>query len=133
MILKIIKALSKQSKLIDAKLFPRAWLLSRVWSSLFSDRVVHLPWATKAFLVILIFSLTVGCSQKSGIARKPKHQFYQDITESYLPNSKVFLQGATFARADRKLGSDLIWFVSIPGKGAKINIFFNRGVVFFIF
>ena len=127
MILKIIKALSKQSKLIDAKLFPRAWLLSRVWSALFSDRVAHLPWATKAFLVILIFSLTVGCSQKSGIARKPKHQFYQDITESYLPNSKVFLQGATFARADRKLGSDLIWFVSIPDKGAKIKILLNQG------
>ena len=70
MILKIIKALSKQSKLIDAKLFPRARLLSRVWSSLFSDRVVHLPWAIKAFLVILIFSLMVGCSQKSGIARE---------------------------------------------------------------
>ena len=127
MIFKITKTLSKPSKLIDEKPFPRVWLPSGVWNLLLPNRVIHFLWATQAFLIVLILGLTVGCSQKPGIAKNPKQQFYQDVTESYLPDSKVFLQGATFARVDRKFGSDLIWFVSIPGKGAKIKILLNRG------
>ena len=77
--------------------------------------------------MILLINLAVGCSQKRGVANQPKQQFYQDVTESYLPDSKVSLQGATFIKADRNPGSDLVWFVSIPGKGAKIKILFNKG------
>ena len=125
MFLKIINEFPKQLTPMDVKIFCRAWLLSRIWRFLFHNRGTCLQRFTGVFLVILLFSIGVGCSQKRGIANQPRHQLYQDVTESYLPASKVSLQGATFVRADRKLGSDLIWFVSTPGKGAKIKILFN--------
>jgi len=127
MYLKIIYELPKQLIPIDVKIFFREWLVSRVWRFLFHNRDTCLPRFAGGILVILLTSIGVGCSQKRGIASQPGHQSYQDVTESYLPASKVPLQGATFIRADRKSGSDLIWFVSIPGKGAKIKILLNRG------
>ena len=127
MFLKIINELPKQLTPMDVKIFYRAWLISRIWRFLFCNRETCLQRFTGVFLVILLFSIGVGCSQKRGIASQPKHQSYQDVTESYLPSSKISLQGATFVRADRKPGSDLIWFISTPGKGAKIKILLNRG------
>jgi len=78
-------------------------------------------------LIFFLINTIVGCSQKRGVASQPRQQFYQDVTEGYLPAKKVSLQGATFIRADRMPGSDLIWFISTPGKGAKIKILLNRG------
>ena len=127
MILKIINGIPKQLTPVDVKIFYRVWLLSRIWRFLFHNRETCLQRFTGVFLVILLFNIGVGCSQKRGIANQPGRQLYQDVTESYLPASKVSLQGATFVRADRTPGSDLIWFVSTPGKGAKIKILLNRG------
>jgi len=112
---------------MDVKKFYRTWLLPRGWGFLFHNRGTCLQRFTGVFLVILLFNIGVGCSQKRGIANQPRHQLYQDITESYLPAIKVSLQGANFLKADRKPGSDLIWFISTPGKGAKIKILLNRG------
>ena len=127
MFLKIIYEFPKQLTLMDVKILYRAWLISRIWRFLLHSWETFLQRFTGVFLVILLFSIGVGCSQKRGVASKPRHQSYQDVTKSYLPSSKGSLQGAIFARADRKPGSDLIWFVSTPGKGAKIKILLNRG------
>ena len=127
MILKIINALPKQLTSMNAKASSRVWFPSRVWRSLFHDRDICFQRFAGVFLTVLLINLVVGCSQKRGVANQPKQQFYQDVTESYLPTSKVSLQGAIFARADRNPGSDLVWFVSIPGKGSKIKILFNKG------
>jgi len=112
---------------MDVKIFYSARLLSRVWGFLFHSRGTCLQRFRVVFLVILFFNIGIGCSQKRGIANHPRHQLYQDVTESYLPPIKVSLQGAIFVRGDRKPGSDLILFVSAEGKGAKIKILFNRG------
>ena len=113
-ILKIINALPKQLTSMNAKASSRVWFPSRVWRSLFHDRDICFQRFAGVFLTVLLINLVVGCSQKRGVANQPKQQFYQDVTESYLPTSKVPLQGAIFARADRNPGSDLVWFVSIP-------------------
>ena len=126
MILKIINALPKQLTSMNAKASSRVWFPSRVWRSLFHDRDICSQRFAGVFLTVLLINLVVGCSQKRGVANQPKQQFYQDVTESYLPTSKVSLQGAIFARADRNPGSDLVWFVSIPGKGSKIKILLNK-------
>ncbi|MBT4375404.1 MAG: hypothetical protein HOD16_06935, partial [Nitrospina sp.] len=107
---------------MDVKIFYSARLLSRVWRFLFHNRGTCLQRFRGVFLVILLFNIGIGCSQKRGIANHPRHQLYQDVTESYLPSIKVSLQGGTFLRADRKPGSDLILFVSDEGKGTKIKI-----------
>ena len=112
---------------MDVKIFYSARLLARVWRFLFHNRGTRLQRFRGVFLVILLFNIGIGCSQKRGIANHPRHQLYQDVTESYLPPIKVSLQGAIFVRGDRKPGSDLILFVSAEGKGAKIKILFNRG------
>jgi hypothetical protein len=77
--------------------------------------------------MVIFINITVGCSKNRGVANQPSQQFFQDVTEKYLPTSKVSLQGATFARVDRNTGSDLVWFVSIPSKGTKIKILINKG------
>ena len=127
MVLKIINALPKQQTPMNVKVSFTVWFSSRIWRPLFYDRDTCFQRYARVFLTILLINLAVGCSQKRGVANQPKQQFYQDVTESYLPDSKVSLQGATFIKADRNPGSDLVWFVSIPGKGAKIKILFNKG------
>ena len=114
-------------KLIHAEFFPGAWPLSRDWRSMSPNPIYHLPYLTKALYFILISSFAIGCSQKRGVAENPDLQFFQDVSHHYLPSDKVSLQGATFARVDRIPGSDLIWFVSVPGDGARIKILFNEG------
>ncbi|HAK37913.1 MAG TPA: hypothetical protein DCM60_06660, partial [Nitrospina sp.] len=89
--------------------------------------IYHLPCLTKVLYFILISSFAIGCSQKRRVAENPDLQFFQDVSHHYLPSDKVSLQGATFARVDRIPGSDLIWFVSVPGDGARIKILFNEG------
>ncbi len=103
------------------------WFSFRVWKSFFYDRSTCSKKLIWAFLAIIVSSLMVSCSQKRRVANQPNQQFYQDITKGYLPSGKVSIQGATFARVDRNLGSDLIWFTSTAGKGTKIKILLNKG------
>ena len=105
----------------------RLWFHFRVWKLVFHDLGTCSKKIICVSLAILLSSLVIGCSQKRGIANQPKQQFYQDITEGYLPSGKVSIQGATFARVDRNPGSDLIWFTSTAGKGTKIKILLNEG------
>lgn len=100
MILKIINALPKQLMSMNAKASSRAWFFSRVWRSMFHDRDICFQIFAEVFLTVFLINLVVGCSQKRGVANQPKQQFYQDVTESYLPTSKVSLQGAIFAKPD---------------------------------
>lgn len=105
----------------------RVGLCIKVWRFIFFRSGNYSQGYLGIILIIFLINTTVGCSQKPGVASQPRQQFYQDITKNYLPDSKVSLQGATFIRADRTPGSDLIWFISTPGKGAKIKTLFNRG------
>jgi hypothetical protein len=127
MALKIINALTKKQIQMNVKAYFRLWFFFRVWKLLFHDFGTCSKKLIWVFLPILFSSLVIGCSQKRGIANQPKQQFYQDITEGYLPSGKVSIQGATFARLDRNLGSDLVWFTSTAGKGTKIKILLNEG------
>ena len=100
----------------------------RDWRALFSMPIVNSLWLTKIAISTLAFSFTISCSQRTGIAKQPRQQFFQDVTKSYLPDSKVALQGATFAEVDRQIGEDLIWFFSKKNKGTKLKILLNKGV-----
>ena len=81
----------------------------------------------RALLLVLIFTLAIGCSQKRRILKNSDQQFYQDVTLRYLPKGDVSLQGVAFSKVDRNPELDLIGFISTPRKGSKIKIFFNRG------
>ena len=98
MALKIINTLPKKLIQMNVKAYFRLWFPFRAWKLLFHDRDTCSKKLTWTFLAILLSSLVIGCSQKRGIANQPKQQFYQDITEGYLPSGKVSIQGAT----DRK-------------------------------
>jgi hypothetical protein len=127
MALKTINALTKKLRKINIKAYFRLWFHFRVWKFLFHDLGTCSKKIICASLAILLSSLMISCSQKRGISNQPKQQFYQDITEGYLPSGKVSIQGATFARVDKNLGSDLVWFNSTAGKGTKIKILLNKG------
>ena len=99
----------------------------RDWRALFSMPIINFLWLTKIAISTLAFSFTISCSQRTGIAKQPRQQFFQDVTKSYLPDNKVALQGATFAKVDRKIGEDLIWFFSRKNKGTKLKILLNKG------
>ncbi len=82
---------------------------------------------TKVLLVLLVFGLAAGCSQKRRVTKNPDKQFYQEAPQHYLPFPAIPLKGAMFLKADRDLRSDLVWFSSVPEKGARIWVLFNRG------
>ena len=90
---------------------------SRDWRALFTIPIINSLYLTKVATITLLFSFTISCSQKTGIAKKPRQQFFQNVTKSYLPNSKVVPQGVTFAEVDRQIGKDLILFFSKKNKG----------------
>ena len=120
--------LSQEKMSVDVNLLLKIRMLSNnVWRSIFFSWEIFLKRFLGIFLAIVLLNLIVSCSQKRGIADRPKQQFYQDITEKYLPAGKVSLQGAIFARVDRRPGSDLIWFASSPGVRTRIEILLNRG------
>jgi len=127
-ILKIMSILFQEKISVDLNLFLKTRMLSNnVCRPIFFSWEFLLKRFLGIFLTIVLLNLIVGCSQKRGIADRPKQQFYQDITERYLPAGKVSLQAAIFARVDRKPGSDLIWLASSPGVRTKIKILLNRG------
>jgi hypothetical protein len=127
MAFKIINQFIKQLIPMRMNIFFRVGLYIKVWRFLFFRWGKYFQGFLGVSLMFFLINTIVGCSQKRGVSSQPRQQFYQDVTESYLPDSKVSLQGATFIRADRMPGSDLIWFVSTPGKGAKIKILLNSG------
>ena len=127
MILTKITTWSKPSKLMCKKFFSDLPLIPRNLKQRSSNSIFRFPRLTGAFLLVLISSLAISCSQKRGIAEESDQQFYQDVTLRYLPAGKFSLQGVAFAKVDRTPGSDLIWFVSTPSKGAKIKILLNKG------
>ena len=118
---------SKKTKFVHVKFFSEIYLLSKNWQSRSSKRTFRFPFVIRPLLLFLITSFIIGCSQKRGIAKNSDQQYYQDVTQRYLPASKVFLQGVAFARVDKNPGLDLIGFISTPNKGAKIKILFNKG------
>jgi len=118
---------SKKPKFVHVKFFSEIYLLSKNWQSRSSKRTFRFPFVIRPLLLFLITSFIIGCSQKRGIAKNSDQQYYQDVTQRYLPVSKVSLQGVVFARVDKNPGLDLIGFVSIPSKGSKIKILFNKG------
>ena len=71
---------------------------------------------TKILLVLLVFGLAAGCSQKRRVTKNPDNQFYQEAPQHYLPFPAITLKGAMFLKADRDLRSDLVWFSSVPEK-----------------
>ena len=101
---------------------------SRDWRALFAIPIINFLWLTKVTIITLVFSLTISCSQRTGIAKKPRQQFFQNVTKSYLPDSKASLQGVTFAEVDRKIGKDLIWFFLKKNKGTELKILLNKGI-----
>ena len=101
---------------------------SRDWRVIFSVPIINFLWLTKLVIITFVFSFTISCSQKTGIAKKPRQQFFQNVTKSYLPDSKVTLQGVTFAKVDRQIGKDLILFFSKKNKGTKLKILLNKGI-----
>ena len=101
---------------------------SRDWRAIFSVPIINFLWLTKLVIITFVFSFTISCSQKTGIAKKPRQQFFQNVTKSYLPDSKVTLQGVTFAKVDRQIGKDLILFFSKKNKGTKLKILLNKGI-----
>ena len=101
---------------------------SRDWRVIFSVPIINFLWLTKLVIITFVFSFTISCSQKTGIAKKPRRQFFQNVTKSYLPDSKVTLQGVTFAKVDRQIGKDLILFFSKKNKGTKLKILLNKGI-----
>ena len=117
----------KKPKFMHVKFFPEIYLLSKNWQSRSSKPTFRFPFVIRPLLLFLITSFVIGCSQKRGIAKNSDQQYNQDVTQRYLPVSKVSLQGVVFARVDKNPGLDLIGFVSIPSKGSKIKILFNKG------
>jgi hypothetical protein len=101
---------------------------SRDWRALFAISIINFLWLTKVVIIALVFSFTISCSQRAGIAKKPRQQFFQNVTKSYLPDSKVSPQGVTFAKVDRQIGKDLIWFFSKKNKGTELKILLNKGI-----
>ncbi len=101
---------------------------SRDWRALFAISIINFLWLTKVVIIALVFSFTISCSQRAGIAKKPRQQFFQNVTKSYLPDSKVTPQGVTFAKVDRQIGKDLIWFFSKKNKGTELKILLNKGI-----
>ena len=101
---------------------------SRDWRALFTIPMINFLYLTKVVTITLLFSFTMSCSQKTGIAKKPRQQFFKNVTKSYLPNSKVVPQGVTFAEVDRQIGKDLILFFSKKNKGTKLKILLNKGI-----
>tara|TARA_B110000116_G_scaffold189064_1_gene164180 strand:- start:10 stop:1353 length:1344 start_codon:yes stop_codon:yes gene_type:complete len=100
----------------------------RDWSALFFISIINFLWLTKVAIITLVFSFTISCSQRTGVAKQPRQQFFQDVTKSYLPGSKVALQGVTFAEVDRQIGKDLILFFSRKNKGTELRILLNKGI-----
>jgi hypothetical protein len=127
MTFKMINLLPNKTTLVNVEVYFRWWLSIRDRKSLFYDRNTCFHKTKLFFLAFFLFNFLIGCSQKRGIATYPKQQFYQDVTESYLPKSKIPIKGAVFARLDRNLGSDLVWFTSISDKKTKIKILLNKG------
>jgi ATP sulfurylase len=75
---------------VDLNLFLKTRMLSNnVFRPIFFSWEFLLKRFLGIFLTIVLLNLIVGCSQKRGIADRPKQQFYQDITERYLPAGKV--------------------------------------------
>jgi hypothetical protein len=97
------------------------------WRALFDSSIINFIWFTKVAIITLVFSFTISCSQRTGIAKEPRQQFFQNVTKSYLPDIKVSPQGVTFAEVDRKNGKDLIWFFSKKNKGTELKILLNKG------
>ena len=114
-------------KLMSAKFFSESRPLSGDCGAVSPNLISRHPNLTRALLLLLVLGLAAGCTQKRGVTENPDKQFYQEAPQHYLPFPAVPLKGAMFLKADRNLGSDLVWFSSAPEKGARIWILLNRG------
>ena len=114
-------------KLMSAKFFSESRPLSGDCRAVSLNLFLRHLNLTKLLLVLLVFGLAAGCSQKRRVTKNPDKQFYQEAPKHYLPFPAIPLKGAMFLKADRDLRSDLVWFSSVPEKGARIWILLNRG------
>ncbi|MDP7560908.1 MAG: hypothetical protein QF745_10260, partial [Planctomycetota bacterium] len=99
-------------KLMFAKFFSVSRLLSGDCRAVSLNLLLRYLNPTMVLLVLLVFGLVAGCSQKRRVTKNPDKQFYQETPQHYLPFPAVPLKGAMFLKADRDLRSDLVWFSS---------------------